>query len=50
MTNLKTLRDTAHQQMQLAKRLGDSESFKMFKAIYSKLCADYFDQQHKETQ
>jgi hypothetical protein len=22
----------------------------MFKAIYSKLCADYFDQQHKETQ
>ena len=50
MTNLKALRNTAHKLMQMAKQSGDDESFKILKAMYSQLCADYFDQQHKETQ
>jgi hypothetical protein len=43
----KLLRDLAHQQMMLAKSI-DSELYEQLKQQYSELCADYFDEVHKQ--
>jgi len=42
-SSLKALRDQAHQQMLLARQLDNPDTYAAAKAIYSALCADYFD-------
>jgi len=47
---LKALRDIAHQQMLLDRKLDSPDTYAAAKAIYSALCADYFDLMQGDTQ
>ncbi len=40
----KQLRDIAHEQMQLAKKLHSDDLYEQLKQQYSELCADYCDE------
>lgn len=42
-TEVKALRDTARQQMEMMRMLNNPETYKSAKMVYSNLCADYFD-------
>jgi len=47
MNEIKALRDIARQQMDMMRLLNNPETYNAAKAVYSALCADYFDAKHE---